>query len=172
MLSKQPDTPLALKYWSTTPYLLGPHAVKWSVQPHAVQAAPPSDSPDKLRIALAHQLSAGEASFDFMVQLQADPQSMPVEDPRREWDAQLSPWRKLATLKLPSQKPDTPGLMEFCEHLSFNPWRCLPGHRPLGGVNRARKAIYDALSRRRHELNRKPAVEPTLEGFQACWSER
>jgi hypothetical protein len=170
MISKHPDTPLASTYWSTTPYLLGTHAVKWSAGPHATPETSPSDSPDKLRIALARQLTAGEASFDFMVQLQTDPETMPVEDPRREWDAQRSPWRKLATIKLPVQKPDTPELMEFCEHLTFNPWRCLPEHRPLGGVNRARKTIYDALSRRRHELNRKPAVEPAFEDFRALWS--
>jgi hypothetical protein len=60
--------------------------------------------------------------------------------------------------------------MAFCEHLSFNPWRCLPEHRPLGGINRARKAIYDGITRRRHELNGVALREPTLEEFRRLWT--
>lgn len=173
LISKHPDTPLGIQYWSTTPYCLGTHAVKWSVQPQTDLLEPtiPQDSEDKLRLALARQLAAGEAAFDFMVQLQTDADTMPIENPTHEWDEKRSPWRKLATLRIPAQKPDTPELMEFCEHLSFNPWRCLPDHRPLGGINRARKAIYDALSRRRHELNGRAPTEPSLAAFQELWAD-
>lgn len=171
MISKQPDNPLHLKYWSTTPYLLGPQAVHWAVapQPSPFKPAAPANSPDKLRLAMAEQLAKGGAAFDFMCQFQTDASEMPIEDPRQEWSEIRSRWHKLATLKLPPQKPDTPALMEFCEHLSFNPWRCLPDHRPLGGVNRARKAIYEALSKRRHQLNQTPVREPLLEDFQRLW---
>lgn len=170
MISKHPDSPLALRYWSTTPYRLGPHAVHWSVQPQEalLKAVTPQDSPDKLRLALAEHLATDEAAFDFMAQVQTDPVAMPIEDPTQDWGE--SGWRKVATLKLPTQKPDTPELMDFCEHLSFNPWRCLPEHRPLGGVNRARKAIYEGITRRRHELNGKPTHEPTLEEFKRLWA--
>ena len=48
----------------------------------------------------------------------------------------------------------------FCENLSFNPWHCLPEHKPLGAVNRARKRIYAEISRRRHELNNTVMTEP------------
>lgn len=173
MIAKHPDSPLAIRYWSTTPYCLGPHAVKWAVQPHEALLKPfdTPNSADKLRLTLARQLAAGEAAFDFMVQLRNDPASMPVEDPTREWDAQRSPWRKLATLRIPRQRPDTPELMSFCEQLSFNPWRCLPEHRPLGGVNRARKSIYQALSERRHELNAGTSAEPSLSEFKKLWAE-
>jgi hypothetical protein len=30
--------------------------------------------------------------------------------------------------------------------MSFNPWHALVPHRPLGSMNRARRAIYEALS--------------------------
>jgi len=173
MIGKQPSSPLESRYFSTTPYLLGPHAMRWSLQPRAGMLKPvaASDSPDKLRIALAHQLATNEFEFDFMAQLQTDAVAMPIEDPRKDWDDKASPWIKLATLKLPAQKPDTPELMEFCENLSFNVWRCLPEHRPLGGVNRARRAIYEGVTRRRHELNGTPMAEPTLEDFQKLWVE-
>lgn len=171
MISKQPESPLALRYWSTTPYRLGPHAVHWSVQPDAtlLRKVDPQDSPDKLRLALADHLADGEAAFDFMAQLQADPVAMPIEDPTVEWPESHSPWVKLATLHLPRQKPDTQALMDFCEHLSFNPWRCIEAHRPLGGVNRARKAIYEGITARRHRLNETPTAEPSLQDFQTLW---
>ncbi len=168
LVSKRPSSPLECDYHSTTPYRLGPHAVRWSVAPSRRQVALPAVAAtrDKLRSALAAQLAAGEASFDFFAQLQKiDAEKMPLEDPTRTWDRTLSPLRKVATLNLPMQRPDTPALMEFCEHLTFNPWRCLPEHRPLGGINRARRAIYDAVARRRHEINGAATSEPSLVEF-------
>jgi hypothetical protein len=46
----------------------------------------------------------------------------------------------------------------------------LPEHRPLGGINRARRAIYEGITRRRHELNGQPMHEPTLAEFQHLWT--
>ena len=43
----------------------------------------------------------------------------------------------------------------------------LPEHAPLGGINRARRAIYEAVSRKRHELNKRPEHEPTAKEFLA-----
>ncbi|MCC6574853.1 MAG: catalase family protein [Planctomycetes bacterium] len=165
-VGKKPKTPLQ-EYWSTTPYLLGPQVVRWSARPAMPLPTLPqmTKSPDLLRHALAAQLDAGEVSFDFMAQVQSDAEKMPIEDPTIRWDEKLSPPRKVATLRLPKQRPDGVPLMEFCEHLSFNPWRCLPEHRPLGGINRARKDIYDKVSRKRHELNGVPVGEPSLEEF-------
>ena len=40
-----------------------------------------------------------------------------------------------------------------CEHMVFNPWDCLPGHRPLGSVNRMRLAVYLASRQVRRKLN-------------------
>jgi hypothetical protein len=159
-LSKTPDSPLRIPYWSTTPYRLGPSAaIKFSAHPVLATApAPPaSDSPEKLREAMAAHLKDREARFDFLVQLQTDPVAMPVEDPTVEW---TSPFRKVATLRIPPQTFDTKEQMDFCEHLSFTPWHCLPEHRPLGGINRTRRPVYQAVSRRRHELNGVERREP------------
>jgi hypothetical protein len=166
-VSSKPETPLAAAYHSTTPYRLGPHAVRWSAVPHVADlpAYTPADTPDKLRHALAMQLGAREARFDFMAQLQTDAASMPIEDPTQPWDTSKSPPRKLATIHMPVQRPDTRELMDFCENLTFNPWRCLAEHRPLGGVNRARKHVYAAVSKRRHELNGVLEREPRLDEF-------
>jgi hypothetical protein len=47
------------------------------------------------------------------------------------------------------------------EQLSSTPWHALPEHRPLGSINRARRVVYDAVSKYRHEQNNEPRREPT-----------
>jgi len=73
----------------------------------------------------------------------------------------LSPFVKVATVHIPPQNFDTPAQNEYGDNLSFNPWHCLPVHRPLGGINRARKIIYETMSKYRHARNSAPRDEPT-----------
>lgn len=159
--------PLDVAYFSVVPYLFGAGpAVKYKLHPMVDQ---PSKAPffppaDFLRNAMQQRLSTEGAQFAFLVQLQKDPYKMPVEDPSIIWDESLSPYRKVATVRIPAQRFDSPEQMDFCENLSFTPWHCLPEHRPLGGLNRARKVIYETLSKLRHELNQVPRREPTPDG--------
>jgi hypothetical protein len=51
----------------------------------------------------------------------------------------------VARIRIPRQQVTSPGTGP-CEEVAFNPWHCLVDHRPLGGMNRARRAIYPALS--------------------------
>lgn len=157
--------PLGIRYFSVAPYLLGSNATKYSLIPHdALDAQVPNDpSADYLREAMVQHLSARAAVFDFSVQLQKDPDTMPIEDPGITWDEVASPFHKVATLAIASQVFDTPERREFGDNLSFNPWRCLPEHRPLGGISRARRQVYRALSAFRHECNGAPRVEPTVD---------
>jgi hypothetical protein len=50
---------------------------------------------------------------------------------------------------------------ESCEAISFNPWNGLIEQRPLGGISRARKAVYREISRLRHGFNKQIRVGPT-----------
>ena len=50
--------------------------------------------------------------------------------------------------------------LKIAENLSFTPWHALEDQRPLGGINRARKVAYEAISKYRHERNGVPRVEP------------
>lgn len=155
---------LAIRYFSVAPYLLGDKAVKYSLTPRDTSQGPaPNDtSDDYLRKALVNHLAKSDAIFDFSVQFQVDPYTMPIEDPGVTWDEALSPFRKVATLTIPAQTFDTLEQNEFGDNLSFNPWRCLPEHRPLGGISRARRQVYQALSAFRHERNQAPQDEPTV----------
>ncbi|HEX5724675.1 MAG TPA: catalase family protein [Longimicrobiaceae bacterium] len=157
--------PLAIQYWSMVPYRLGPdsQAVKYSARPCTPipNVRPADPDPDYLQEAMVATLSAGSACFDFMVQLQTNARTMPIEDATVTWDTAHSPFRVVARLVIPRQQFDSADQMSFCDNLSFTPWHALPVHRPLGGINRARKVVYQAISEMRHRANGVPRREPT-----------
>jgi hypothetical protein len=45
--------------------------------------------------------------------------------------------------------------------LSFNSWRGLDAHRPLGSINRLKKLVYEASSDFRHRVNNIARLEPS-----------
>jgi hypothetical protein len=153
---KHVASPLQIKYWSCTPFWLGPaageggHVVKYSAVSRQADRTAAPDHPenlpeDYLTQALARDLLAQEAVFDFKVQLQTDPVRMPVEDVSVEWDEIDSKPVTVATLRIAPQKVDGSGdLATRCESMSFNPWHALAEHRPMGGMNRLRKVVYQA----------------------------
>lgn len=168
--AKRPNSLLEIQYWSTTPSRFGQAAMKFSLRPPP-DSTPPvrAKSADKLRIALKEHLQQREARFDFLVQLQADPLTMPIEDPTIEWDESVAPFQKVGTLRIPRQDFDSPAQRAFAENLSFTPWHALADHQPLGGINRARKAVYEVMSATRRELNRASQREPTVDEVRAMW---
>jgi len=153
---------LAMTYWSQTPYKLGSGAVKYLVTPSAGAdtTVPLGASPDCLREALVEQLTLRKsgAQFDLSVNPQTDPDAMPVEDPTVEWTS--APVR-LATISIYPQKFDVAEQKAFFANLSWNPWNALPEHRPLGGINRARKNVYEDSSGLRHKTTGVAPVVPT-----------
>ncbi len=150
---------LSCSYFSAVPYLFGDRAAKYRLTPIAPipTSSRAAGEPDYLRKRLVDQLSASSARFELSIQFQRDPGSEPVEDPTVQW---RTPFTKLATITLPQQTFDTRERRRFGEDLSFNPWRCLAEHRPLGGINRARRQVYTTLSKFRHERNLVPRQEP------------
>jgi len=160
---KKMANPLSAAYFSMAPLLFKNRAVKVAALPCAGEAEAPRDlpsSPNFLREALVDTLRAGSACFDFAVQVQDDAEQMPVEDPTVEWDERVSPFVKVARLTIDAQELDTPARMAHCENLSFTPWHAVPEHRPLGGINRTRKVVYETIARLRHDLNGVDKVEP------------
>lgn len=160
--SKKVISPLEIQYWSTTPYLLGNRAIQFSAKPWVsnISGRQSSNSQNYLREAMVEHLKNKEAGFDFLVQFQTDADKMPIEDPTIRWN---SPYQKVASIKILPQTFDSKEQMDFCENLSYTPWHSLPEHRPLGGINRARKQVYQSISQLRHQLNKVPRQEPTGE---------
>ncbi len=146
--------PLQIRYFSSTPYLLGDHAVKYCATPTLVSAQTPTPSgPNFLRDAMRAQLDSGDAEFVIGVQRQTNPHRMPVEDATVRWDEAVSPYLAVATLRIPKQNFDTPERNRQGEDMRFSPWNCLPMHRPLGSLNRARRLVYHGISELRRRVN-------------------
>jgi len=59
----------------------------------------------------------------------------------------------LARIAIPKQSFLAQNQLYDCVNLVFNPWNCLPEHRPLGSVNRMRLAVYLASRQARRKLN-------------------
>ncbi|MCM2254200.1 MAG: catalase family protein [Vicinamibacteria bacterium] len=169
--SKKIENPLYTRFWSMVPYRLGDDAHKQAIKfsarpcvPHANDRIPSDAGPNYLREAMAKTLAAGEACFDFLVQPRQSA-AMKVEDSKTEWMESAAPFIKVATITIPGQDFGSVAQDEFCENLSFTPWHALPEHRPLGGVNRVRRIVYEQVSMLRHAANRVPRKEPTGEEF-------
>ncbi|WP_020567628.1 catalase family protein [Neolewinella persica] len=155
-----------IEWGSTTPYLLGDGtAVKYAVKPRTpttetIPGKKDNVSDSYLRERLAANLANDDIYLDFYVQVQKDARKMPIEDPRKLWAQDESPFIKVATIKVLKQIFDTPAQQLYGDNLSFSPWHALPVHRPLGGINRGRRAIYDTMSKFRHDRNEEKMSEP------------
>lgn len=161
--------PLAQRYWSCTPYLLGDgQAVMYSFIPKTkgvykkIAGVPFGKVPfNYLRENMVKTLNEMDVEFDLMIQLQTDAHLMPIEDSSVWWPEKLSPFIPVATVRIPKQQFDTPAMAEFNKRLKMNPWHCLAEHRPLGNLNRARFRLYFELSKFRQEMNQVTHLEPT-----------
>jgi catalase len=150
-----------INYWSTQPYQYGDQtkAVKYFLKPSGSNnlAFDLTNGDNYLRKNMAKTLAVNGVDYDFYIQLQTDAIKMPIEDPTIPW---TSPFIKVAQIHIPPQTFDTPTKNSFGENLSFSVWHCLPEHRPLGSFNRARKRVYEELSKYRHKKNNMEMVEP------------
>ena len=149
-----PSCHLDLSYWSTTPYLFGERrAVKYIASPASTRRSPmPRALTDAyLEDAMRTRLGESEAVFDFMVQFHVDRQRTPIEDASVEWRREEAPYVSVARIRIAPQPIDDPMKALAGEQMGFNPWHCLNEHRPLGNMNRARRAIYQAMAAYRTE---------------------
>ncbi len=163
---KTQSSPFEAPYFGCVPYLLGEgQAMQYSVWPKSNKRTPIPRLPfrpphDYLRDAMVAALE-GDVELDFRVQLQTDPHLMPIENNAVLWPEKLSPRVSVATLRLPRQKFNSAAQMEFAKRLTYNPWHCMPEHRPLGNQSRARRRMYFELSRLRQRMNAASHYEPT-----------
>ncbi len=164
---KTQSSPFEAPYFSCVPYLLGEgQAMQYSMWPRTTRRTPiprlPLRPPDDyLRDAMVASLAQEDVEFDIRLQLQTDPHLMPIENNAVLWPEKLSPRKSVATLRIPRQTFNSPAQLDFAKRLSYNPWHCIPEHRPLGNQSRARRRMYDTLSKLRHTMNGVPLYEPT-----------
>ncbi len=102
-----------------------------------------------------------EGEYELRAQLCTDLGRMPVEDASIEWPEEQSPYQAVARITLPAQNAYSPARRVYADDiLEFNPWHCIAEHRPLGSINRARRAAYEASAQFRHAMNAQPRIEP------------
>jgi hypothetical protein len=98
--------------------------------------------------------------FEFKIQ-RRDPSTLDlakdIENVCTEWPEDKYPFVEVATITIAPQRFNSPESQAACENLTFSPWQGLAEHRPLGGINRMRKAVYEESTRFRH-LPKEPAA--------------
>jgi hypothetical protein len=165
--NKTQSSPLEAQYWSCTPYLLGEgQAMQYSIRSTLtrrtrVPRLPLRPPYNYLRQAMAGTLARQDVDLDFVIQVQTDPHRMPIENAGIRWPQGLSPYVKVATIHIPQQTFDSPKQLAFANVLRYNPWHCIPEHRPLGNQNRVRGRMYAELANLRQRMNDVSHYEPT-----------
>jgi hypothetical protein len=159
---------LGMTFFSSSPLRHGDHVAKVCVTPLSEsvkglkdQPLPPDAGRDAYRAMVAEFFRTNVAEYELQVQLCTDPAAMPIEDATVEWPERDSPYVGVAKLTFPVQNTDTPQRWAYGDDvLSFNSWRALEAHRPLGSINRLKKLVYEASSDYRHRVNNVPRMEP------------
>jgi Animal haem peroxidase len=166
----RPNIPiLGETFYSSAPLRYGEYVAKIAVVPMSesvkklqAQLVPPDLGEDAHTKMVADFFSTSTAEYELQAQLCTDPVTMPIEDATVAWSEVASPHRPVARLTFPPQDPYSPERRRFGDDvLSFNSWRSLDAHRPLGSINRLKLRAYTASSRFRHEMNNVPPMEPT-----------
>ncbi len=107
--------------------------------------------------------------FVDMVQLQGDPEAMPLDRATVRWSEEASPPIHAATLILPAQDAAARGQSVYGETLAFNPWRTLAELAPAGSIAEARKVVYHASANLRRNVNGQPLGEPRQVRPDTVW---
>lgn len=167
---KRHTSPLDIRFWSTTPYQFGiDRAVKYSVIPTSKYTSkmPFWPSINYLTHNMSEHLKTQEASFDFMVQFFQDQQTTPIENARICWQEEKNPFLKIATIKIPKQEFINARRKNLAENLSFSPGHTSEDLKPLGGINRARISIYNAILRFRLNRNKQEKIKHSDEQYDS-----
>ncbi|WP_448569623.1 catalase family protein [Thalassotalea ganghwensis] len=162
-LKSAPASLLTEQYHSLSAYRLGPEQfMKYSAKacPSNTATEVNREQPSFLRQEMIQNLATQGACFDFMVQIQNPSKYMPVEDTTVKWREEDSPFIPVARINIAPQTFDSTEQNQFCEDLSFTPWHATKALEPVGGINRLRKAVYNAVSEFRHDKNKQPKNEP------------
>ena len=145
------------RYWSCGAILWGEAGpVRYQLRPADMPKAREASStdPDYLHHEIAERLRSGEVRFHLSVQLYFDEEHTPIEDGTVEWAEASSVPIKVATLTIPQQDVDGSegrATERLVNQMAFNPWNTTEDFRPLGNLNRARKAVYAASAGHRLE---------------------
>ena len=155
-------------FYSQTPFLFGPYVCKFAVTPISPsltaltgQPVDVNGKPDALRASVIEHFGTQGGEWDLQVQLNTNLEAMPIEDASVAWPEDQSPYITVARLSVAGQNAwSADSKTAVDDGLAFGPWHGLAAHRPLGGVNRARKKSYTNSAAFRSKHNGCPMHEP------------
>ncbi len=161
---------LGQRFYSAAPVRWGDYVAKFEIVPlsESVTALTddflkPGTGYDAYRNQVFDFFATNSAEYELRAQLCTDLARMPIEDATVPWPKEPSPHVAVAKLRYDKQNPDSPDRREFGDDvLSYNSWRGLAAHRPLGPINRLKLKVYEASSTFRHDKNGVPSLEPTV----------
>ena len=139
-------------YWSRTPFSFAGTAVRFVMRPHNAAAAHAGKGPDYLHEEMRRRLAGADVVFDLAAQPFVDETRTPIEDGSVEWPESVSPPVPLGRLTLPRQDLTSEASLAQAaqiDKLALTPWNVVGDIRPLGSLNRARKAVYLASAQAR-----------------------
>jgi hypothetical protein len=136
-------------------------------------------SRDLLRHALMKTLSTTDAVFEIAVQFRTGSEvSMPEDNATKRWSERVSPFCRVAELRIPRQvfwpeegmprelQRATVEMMKLGENMSFNPWHARAEHTPVGSINEMRRHVYTAIARFRRSRNGVDQPVPTVTEYR------
>lgn len=162
-----PNRPiLGETFYSSAPIRYGDYVARFKYEPTspevkalANQTLPRNPGQDEHRDLIMAFFERHSAEYTFSVQLCLDTEKMPIEDATKPWD---SPYLPVAKVVYPKQNPYSALRRAYGDDvLSFNSWRGLEAHRPLGSINRLKLKVYEASSDFRHRMNHIERHEPS-----------
>ena len=95
---------------------------------------------DNVRETMAAHMEQESACYKMSVQFLSEDDDL--NNLLRPLDRKKSPFYEVAELTIPQQNFDSEVRATNCENLSFNPWRTIEEHRPLGIINEIRRVVY------------------------------
>ena len=168
-LGGQPETHiLGETFYSQAPLRFGDFIAKIAVAPGSpelrVLAQAPlnvNGVPDGLREAVLKFFEKNGGVWDVGAQICTDLEHMPIENAAVVWSEAISPYRRIARITVEPQLAWSEARSSAIDDgMSFTPWHGLAAHRPLGGIMRVRKAIYEEAKKFRAHGNGRVIQEP------------
>jgi hypothetical protein len=168
-LGGQPETHILGEiFYNQAPVRFGDFVAKISVAPIsreliALQGSPLNVNgvPNGIREAVIEFFRRNGGEWELRAQLCMDLDTMPIENAAVVWPEETSPYRRVARIVVgpPAASSDSRSRI-VDDGMQFSPWHGLAAHRPLGGIMRARKKVYEAAKRFRSEKNGRLIEEP------------
>ncbi|RZL10128.1 MAG: catalase [Rubrivivax sp.] len=158
-------------FFSQLPLRYGRHVAKLSLVPVSATLVDLKDQPlgafeaagtsNPIRDAVVDHFDRHGAQWELRVQLCTNLETMPIEDGSVQWPEEESPFVTVATLTAGEQNAwSAERIAAVDQGMAFSPWHGLAAHRPLGGLQRVRRASYEMSARFRAQANARPMREP------------